>query len=170
MNWRLAIWYMLVSVRNWQRWAWFLFVFAIAVMCGFWVGWIAGYNAVRATTPPPGLVDDPRYNLSYYHTLMMAAPKLSPDQAELRCNYEGLVAYRIGMWRDLDVSLDTARERIASMHKDFETNNESMSDMIYMGLVAQQVYMMTHLEPIDLSIGYYNACRRRLQQPPDMQL
>jgi len=61
------------------------------------------------------------------------------------------------------------RNRIVEEHQDFETNPESMANMIFMGLVAQQVYLLEHLEPIDLSIGYYNSCMRHRYpetQPP----
>ncbi len=89
----------------------------------------------------------------------------------LRCNLEGFLIYEIAMWRELDITLEDARKRIAKRNPDYETNTRQRLNMIFMGLAAQQVYSLQTLEPIDLSIAFYNGCRRRMEQyPPDLQL
>jgi len=141
-----------------------LVVFALAVIVGFPVGYLSGENAAAPEAR----------RLRYHRYLVKAAPKApdTPDQLlHQQCNYEGFVVYKIAMQRYFGESLDQVRAGIMELHKDYETNPQSMANMIFMGLVAQQVYLLIHMEPVDMAIGYYNDCRRREpQEKPDVEL
>ena len=103
--------------------------------------------------------------------LAAASAQKSATPTLARCNLEAFLVFEISMWRDLDVSLGDARQRIAKRYPDFEDNRDQRLNMMFMGLSAQVIYQLQSLEPIDLSISFYNLCRHRMEQiRPDLML
>ncbi len=103
--------------------------------------------------------------LAAFFLTTAVAQRLPPGSLE-RCNLEGFLAYEIAMWRDLDVTIEQARERIAKRHPKHETDPGQLLNMMFMDLAAQAIYRLQTLEPIDLSIAFYNGCRQRSLRLP----
>ena len=160
-----------------------LVAFALAVITGFWTGFISGYHAAPAEVAR--VTDNPRattgYHVTlhiwrYYRALTVAAKDEPPDKVKDRCNYEGFVAYQASMLRDAGVNLEEALDEVVELHKQLKekpgvTQSDIMTNMIFMGLVTRQAYASSRMQPIDFSIAVYNVCIIRFgdQKKPDIQ-
>ena len=160
-----------------------LVAFALAVITGFWTGFISGYHAAPAEVAR--VTHNPRattgyhvtpHILRFYRGLTVAADDELSDKAKDRCNYEGFVGYQTSMLRDAGVNLEEALDEVVELHKQLKekpgvTQSDIMSNMLFMGLVTRQAYASSHMMPIDFAIAVYNVCIIRFgnQKKPDVQ-
>ena len=164
-----------------------LVAFALAVITGFWVGFIAGYHAAPAqiaqeVMPTQSPRDTMGYHVTphvmrYYRVLTVAAEDEPSDEVSDRCNYEGFVAYQTSMLRDAGLPLEEALDEIENLHKQLKEKpgvkqSDIMSNIIFMGLVTRQAYISSQMKPIDFSIAVYNGCISRFGnlKKPDVQI
>ncbi|KKL08372.1 hypothetical protein LCGC14_2576530 [marine sediment metagenome] len=162
-----------------------LVAFALAVITGFWVGYVSGYFTGLSTPEPVVVIDNPRATTGYhvtphimrfYRGLTVAADDKPSDKAKDRCNYEGFVGYQTSMLRDAGVNLEETLDELVELHKQLKekpgvTQSDIMTNMIFMGLVTRQAYASPHMKPIDFAIAVYNVCIIRFgnQKKPDIQ-